>query len=899
MWFYSNGSQAVFTDMGDAGVQRWLDTAKDQLGQPTCGNINLCEPLTALAALPGHMPWNVAVADGEGYVAGAGLLVHPKAVLTSSVVLQAATGWDDKSLFPAEDSANIVVLFTEPNGTSRNASVVRVSVQQTSKDRGSSSRNVVLLELAAEDAVFSTPVCLDLTGKVLQQLSPGQLGLVESWSEWQPANHSLIGAPFVSSADCYRRTTYKRNLLSKEVFCSEAMKGTIGPMTRGGGYVVSTGSQWFLQGLYLEHLAVRRTDLMVAKDLRDEEVRTWLQRELHKVETLEEYRLIDTGPKTCEGGRPSVSQCGKFASVDENTEDAGFDILGRATFDHMQWNVKVDVDYGVEGWSVRGGALVKRNMVLTSAHRLVLAAGSNTTVRLIPTSDLVVYYTSIDIRDGLSAEVDRIHVKARPARRPVEFDLALLVLTTALDLTPVCLPAPGTLVGTMPRLAAGSVGLVEFSVHVRAHRNWLIPVYYLRSGGCKNRLNETNGTEDEFCAETTVMGLEADADIPVLGYGLSVRGVDGLWYLRSVLSGQSQLTVLSFINLDDPGVLQWLAAKTRDAISDDQDDEQAEELTAANATTTPNTSSTPTTSTPKSLPSTLGNSSSLKCGQTSLPLNQLTTAGQKLYGHIPWTVGVFRARAEGGPGVIVGVLVREDMVLTDGASLLVPGDGLNHTGDVQTVDVGQMFVAWVGPTGKRNFVLVAALHVYERDRRSSQTSGVGVALLVLKTPITNSVVPCLDWDGDAPALPAIATGAIGVVETWRGSFFTDRRVLVALSALGAADCRTRLAGRLPSKDSIAEDMFCTGDSSETIETGAPFLVQRGGSWFLRGIYSFPITRVANRALVFVDLNDASVRKWLREKIRTAHANSSDTTASIQDVVLNAYRGDNFNGYTHL
>lgn len=47
-----------------------------------CGNINLCKPLSANTELPGHMPWNVAVADRRGRVAGSGLLVHPNAVLT-------------------------------------------------------------------------------------------------------------------------------------------------------------------------------------------------------------------------------------------------------------------------------------------------------------------------------------------------------------------------------------------------------------------------------------------------------------------------------------------------------------------------------------------------------------------------------------------------------------------------------------------------------------------------------------------------------------------------------------------------------------------------------------------------------------------------------------------------
>lgn len=65
-------------------------------------------------------------------------------------------------------------------------------------------------------------------------------------------------------------------------------------------------------------------------------------------------------------------QCGVFVSMDEDPENAGFDILSRSTKDHMQWNVKVHVDYGAAGWSVRGGTLVKPNMVLTCESLVVI-----------------------------------------------------------------------------------------------------------------------------------------------------------------------------------------------------------------------------------------------------------------------------------------------------------------------------------------------------------------------------------------------------------------------------------------------------------------------------------------------------------------------------------------------
>lgn len=58
-----------------------------------------------------------------------------------------------------------------------------------------------------------------------------------------------------------------------------------GPTVRGGGYLVNTGSQWFLQGLYVDNIVLRRSDLMLAMDLRDQELRSWLRREIDNLES--------------------------------------------------------------------------------------------------------------------------------------------------------------------------------------------------------------------------------------------------------------------------------------------------------------------------------------------------------------------------------------------------------------------------------------------------------------------------------------------------------------------------------------------------------------------------------------------------------------------------------------
>lgn len=207
------------------------------------------------------------------------------------------------------------------------------------------------------------------------------------------------------------------------------------------------------------------------------------------------------------------------------------------------------------------------------------------------------------------------------------------------------------------------------------------------------------------------------------------------------------------------------------------------------------------------------------------------------------------------------------MIFAEGISLVVPRGRWNHSGDVQSVAPSKLRVVWVSPTGKRKRVevsaqacspcirgsvnlspppaprcpQVAALHVHERDRGPPTDMPWDVAVLVLKTPIKNSPLACLDLAIDAPLLPPIATGDVGVVstgsarggrvhapgsvmtavclqvETWRGNFLTDNRVLVAMTALDVEGCRAELVDSAQStdRDSMTDDRFCALRGSGT------------------------------------------------------------------------------------
>lgn len=191
-----------------------------------------------------------------------------------------------------------------------------------------------------------------------------------------------------------------------------------------------------------------------------------------------------------------------------------------------------------------------------------------------------------------------------------------------------------------------------------------------------------------------------------------------------------------------------------------------------------------------------------------------------------------------------------------------------RTLDAVPMILTKLHVVWVSPIGKRKTFEVAALHVHERAPANGTDLPWDLALLVLKSPVTDSTLPCVDLGRAQPILPPLATGDVGVVETWRGDFFSDRRVITALPVRVAAECRTRLVA--PLQHVITQDRFCTGvgkDSRDSGIPGSPFFVRKADTWFLRGILSFSLERFfVEGPHIFTDLSGSPVRDWVQEKM---------------------------------
>ncbi|KAE8742065.1 hypothetical protein FOCC_FOCC012392 [Frankliniella occidentalis] len=178
-----NGTISVYTDMGDPGVRQWLTKTNHILGKATCGNVNLCESLSSGMSLAGHLPWNVAVVavDETGkQTKHSAILIKPNAVLTASAFLVDMIHWNGKGKLPKFPVNNITVIWTAFDGNTKTSRVSRVIV----RDVGESLRDdqprvdVALLELRGDKPLPTmTPVCLDFSGSVLQELATGQLGL--------------------------------------------------------------------------------------------------------------------------------------------------------------------------------------------------------------------------------------------------------------------------------------------------------------------------------------------------------------------------------------------------------------------------------------------------------------------------------------------------------------------------------------------------------------------------------------------------------------------------------------------------------------------------------------------------------------------------------------------------
>ncbi|XP_052121866.1 uncharacterized protein LOC113217967 [Frankliniella occidentalis] len=231
----ATGYTIQYTDMGDPGVIKWLAKTRDSLGKPTCGNINLCEPLSAGMALPGHFPWNVAVVVDEGgksVVRGSGLLIQANAVLTDVAHIMNETGVNTKQGLPFVSPESISILWTDDEGTAMRSGVVRLEVRDGPP--GGIRYVVALLEVDPKESIYATPVCLDLSGTMLEQLGPGHLGVVEAWRRWAPANHTLVASEYRGRTDCYARlqeTSRPPEYTARTQFCTSADREIVGTVS--------------------------------------------------------------------------------------------------------------------------------------------------------------------------------------------------------------------------------------------------------------------------------------------------------------------------------------------------------------------------------------------------------------------------------------------------------------------------------------------------------------------------------------------------------------------------------------------------------------------------------------------------------------------------------------------
>ncbi|XP_034248418.1 uncharacterized protein LOC117649627 [Thrips palmi] len=590
----NGNSISMYTDFSDAEVHRWLTKTRDFMGKPTCGDVSLCSALTPDQFVRGHMPWTVAVVV-NGTERGSGLLVQPNAVITDfSLQLNSS-----QEAVPQGSTSNISILWQTADGTTETSRVLRVSVHEVK-----GQPDVALLELDPATPALTTPVCLDLSGSVLRPLATGQLGLVgqrgdhtvaksygkfckqlvvESWHKWGPTNHNLVGGRSIDYFDCFNKFARSVGKFNKDSgFCISSEKNVLDPRVLGGGYLTYSGSKWFVQGLFTRYVKLRRENLAVAADFTHEGLRAWLRKKIDKIKSMPWKIPDNTSPKNCEGAGPtSPQECGVFVAQDERRgggEGGQDDYLNDITLNRMQWNVNVYVDHGEGDLRVRAGTVVHPKMVLTSAIRLVnqniSEASPGGTQALMPTRNVTVHYNTADSRNTLIVDVTEIHVRKRSVTSwsvHYRYDMALLTLEVAVQLIPVCLPAPGSLGTTIPKLTPGSKGMVEvWSKPEINYWHYLVPALVKSETECVGIIPEVdidvNIPADEFCAQY----IEDDAEDLPADYGASFAvQTDGLWYLRGVVGINwrfhggtgTQRTLFVFYNLDNPELLQWLHDK--------------------------------------------------------------------------------------------------------------------------------------------------------------------------------------------------------------------------------------------------------------------------------------------------------------------------------------------------
>ncbi|XP_034239851.1 uncharacterized protein LOC117644454 isoform X2 [Thrips palmi] len=854
-----NGTVSIYTDMSDRGIREWLAKTSDMMGRPTCGNVHLCEPLRSGLSLSGHMPWSVAVEiqDGTGNtVQRSGILIEPNAVLTDASALVNLTAWDGSNNDLANYTDSLSVLWTDTNNRLKTSRVVRISLYESAEAQRKSRRrfDIALLELHPDQPVFSTPVCLDLNGNVLQQLATGQLGLVEAWASWGPANHSLVSVPYMLPTECNTQLQQSMNRSRESIeFCTLAGPGVLDSAAQGGGYLVSSGSQWFLQGLFTDYARLRHRTIFLAADFRDAALRRWLRGELNKLKKVTSKPPEEKTPTNCVGGRPSETDCGFFNSKDELQDDNDF--IFKTSRNRMEWNVQVHVNRGAPLWDVRAGVLVRTSMVLTSALDLFVRSTNESSSNAIPASDVIVKYLTADGRGPFSVEVQRIHLRERleaswhELNPHLHFDLALLELSAAVTLMPACVPTPGPITA---HYNAMSEGLIEVWEDTYSSQRTLLPAWYRQLGQCNITLNRLDLSNAEFCAETKTGDLLRPLPIGA-GFSILSQGEKGAWFVRGIHGTDWNTTFKGgptpiFYFLDLPVIKSWIHEKMQ--------------LRSADGTSL----SLPV---PKPQPfAAPAGTPSAKCGQTSLPLyslafNQFGLIDMSeppitLTGPLPWSVAIYIGN--NFETFTSGVLVRENVVLTDANMLVVPRSSWNESGIVRTVDPSEVRVMWVSHTGRRQSSQVLSVQARERDRGTYQTSRTfDVALLRLKTPLPNSPA-C--WSRH---LPKLKRYQLGVIDAWNVSVLDFQSDVLAMPYVDVGLQRCAFSMLPFPYFNITPERYCTGPVKVPAKAGAGFLVRRDDSWFLHGILSFIVVDKFKQ-WVITDVAEEGVSTWLHDNL---------------------------------
>ncbi|XP_052129831.1 uncharacterized protein LOC113211999 [Frankliniella occidentalis] len=463
------------------------------------------------------------------------------------------------------------------------------------------------------------------------------------------------------------------------------------------------------------------------------------------------------------------------------------------------------------------GVLIRSDIVVTDANYLVDPPNiwnDTGSVRTIDPGRIRVVWINPSGR-RLMSQIVSVDVRERDRDSYTTtrtFDVAVLRLKTPFKTsTRICSNLlDETNLPSLKRYQMGvteswQVSLLDFQSSIEA-----VPYVNYRSDRClfmTTRIPQVYITPDRFCT-----GPVQVSNLTRVGAGFFVRKRDS-WFLHGILSfnfwkddfGKDDSLRWVITDLNDDGVKLWLREKIATKSSDQGVPTTARKLN--------------------------------KCGQADSSLRGLTP-GRSQLGHMSWSVLVYFKKAGRKADMFPGVLVRDDVIITDGSQFFAIANETHSSIDSRTV-----FVIWVSPSGRRKTCEVAAVYVPGEETQN------GMALLRLRTPFLESIPACLDIWNDTSVFD-IAMGGVGVIEIennddkyMRGDPLMYPYYITTVNQESNEQC-------LP-------DKFCVGQDSPKPGTG--FMTLIGDSWYLRGIY------YSGRNVT--DLANVSVRTWVQKTFK--------------------------------